>query len=50
MACVREMTETVEREFDSLNRVVKDQEDKVKSQSNKCKEIASAAEREAKTQ
>lgn len=48
--CVREVTETVESEFDSLNRVVKDQEDRVKSQSDKCKELASAAEREAKTQ
>lgn len=46
---VRAVTETMETEFDSLNKVIKAQEELVCEQSDKCKRLAEAANNEAKT-
>lgn len=46
---VRAVTETMESEFDSLNEVIKTQEELVCDQSDKCKRLAEAANNEAKT-
>lgn len=46
---VRAVTETMEKEFESLNKVIKEQEEIVCNQSNKCKRLAEEANNEAKT-
>lgn len=46
---VRAVTETMEKEFDSLNKVVKEQETIICEQSDKCKRLAEEANNEAKT-
>ena len=46
---VRAVTETMEKEFDSLNHVVKEQEEIICDQSDKCKRLAEKANNEAKT-
>lgn len=46
---VRAVTETMEKEFETLNNVVKEQEEIVCEQSDKCKRLAEEANNEAKT-
>lgn len=46
---VQAVTETMEEQFDSLNDVIKTQEELICDQSDKCKRLAEAANNEAKT-